>query len=142
MDYYLDYEASVQPVRCQGERQLLDVRLKLTSTAPEGGIGLPDYVAASVVGLPRGLIRTTISAYAPVGGYVEETHLDDELVPLDRLDLDGRSLVSTTVDVAPGQTRVLRFAMVAGEGQGGRTELRVTPGALGSGVGAVGKPAC
>ncbi len=142
MDYYLDYEASVEPVRCQGDRQLLDVRLTMTSRAPEGGAGLPDYVAESVAGVPRGTIRTTVYAYAPVEGYVDETRVDDEAISLDRLDHDGRSLVSTTVDVTPGQTRVLRFAMVAGEGQRGPADLRVTPGVTGSGVGVVGRDAC
>lgn len=142
MDYYLDYTANVEPVRCQGERQVLDVTLSMSSTAPRGGEGLPDYVANTSYGVPRGTIRTTVSAYAPIGGYVDGTALGDTDLSLDRLAHDGRSLVMTTLDLAPGESQELHFTMVSGPGQDGRPELRVTPGVHGSGLGSVGPSAC
>ena len=143
MDYYLDYNVDVDPVRCQGERQLLEVVMTMKSNAPARGAGLPAYVVDSLVGVPRGTIRTTLYGYAPVDGYVEEMQIDDqEPTSPERLDHDGRSLASTTLDLEPGQTRTVRFTMVSGEGQTGRPLLRVTPGVRSSGVGTVGKSAC
>lgn len=142
LGFYLHHKASVTPTRCQGERQILDVGLKLRSSVPTDSSRLPDYVASPIPNLERGTIRTTVLAYAPVDGYVDSVALDGVELSLDRLQHDGRSLVRFTVDVAAGQARSVRLVMVSGAGQHGRPELRVTPGVNGSGVGAVGAPAC
>ena len=142
LGFYLHHDVSVTPTRCQGERQILDVTLELRSTVPSQVRRLPDYVALPIPDLERGTIRTTVLAYAPVDGYVDSATLDQQELPLERLEHDGRSLVRLTVDVAPGQARSARLTMVAGEGQHGRPELRVTPGVNGSGVGTVGVSAC
>lgn len=140
--YYLHHRVSVRPVRCQGERQVLEVDLMLRSSAPPGGAGLPPYVTGSLAGIPAGTARTGVLAYAPTGGYVDAVEVDGEARELAARSHGGRVLVETTVDVAPGETRRLRFTMYAGENQHERPVLRVTPGAQGSGAGRVGPPAC
>jgi hypothetical protein len=142
LGYFLHHEVDVTPVRCQGERQVLDVELAMRSTAPRRGAGLPDYVAASAFGVPRGTIRTNVLAYAPVGGYVDAAELGGQPVDLPRLEHDGRVMTQTTVDLAPGERTTMRFRMYSGPDQPRSAVLRVTPGVNGDGVGSVGQPAC
>ncbi len=142
LDYYLDYDVGVASRRCQATRQYLDVTVHLKSRVPADPSGLPDYVAANVVGIPRGVIRTTLLAYAPVGGRVEEASVDGHAVTLDTQDHDGRPVAAQTIDLAPGSRHTLTYRMVTGRGQTARTRLQVTPGVGGDGSGRVGEPSC
>ncbi len=142
LDYYLDYDVDVASDRCQAGRQYLTTTLHLRSQVPADTSRLSDYVAANVVGIPRGMIRLTLYVYAPVGGYVDGASLDGQERELARLSHDGRTLVAQTVDLAPGQDHTLTYTMVSGAGQTGRTDLRVTPGVRSDGVGTVSAPAC
>lgn len=142
MGYYLRHRVSVRPLRCQGDRQVLQVDLVLRSTAPPDGAGLSSYVTGTLPGIPKGTARTGVLVYAPVGGYVDQVEVDGEPREPSRQTHGERSLVETTVDVAPGETRRLGFTVYAGEDQDERPVLRVTPGSHGSGVGEVGPAAC
>ncbi len=137
MGYYLRHRVDVAQTRCEGERQYLDTTVELRSDAPDAVASLPDYVAASSVGAPRGTLRTTVYVYAPAGGFVEEVRVDGEPVEVDVLDHDGRPVASTTLDVAPGEQRTLTVRLAGGAGQLGAPELRTTPGAADTGVGEV-----
>ncbi|QNN53946.1 DUF4012 domain-containing protein [Nocardioides mesophilus] len=142
MDYYLDYSADLRADRCVAGRQHLTVELSLRSLAPADASTLPDYVAESVAGAPRGTIRTTLLLYAPVGGWLESARLDGGDQQLAGLEHDGRALTRTTLDLAPGQRRSLTLELVSGRDQTGQPTLRVTPGARGPGVGTVTRSAC
>jgi hypothetical protein len=142
MDYYLDYQASVKSENCQAGRQDLTVDLTMKSKAPKDTGSLPDYVAGSGVGGPRGNIRTTVSVYAPVGGYFESSTSGGEDIPVSSYKHVGRNLVALTVDLAPGQQRKFSFDVVSGPQQREAPMLRVTPGVHGPGVGPVSGSAC
>jgi Protein of unknown function (DUF4012) len=142
LDYYLDYGVDVSSRRCQADRQYLDVTLHMRSRVPADPSGLPDYVARNVVGIPRGVIRTTLFVYVPVGGYLAGTTYDGQARDLTSLAHDGRTLVSETVDLVPGARHTLTYRMVTGKGQTDETDLRVTPGVHSDGVGTVGPSAC
>ncbi|MEP7088480.1 MAG: DUF4012 domain-containing protein, partial [Nocardioidaceae bacterium] len=142
LGYYLDHDVDVRSQRCQADRQYLRVTLHLHSRVPADSSGLPDYVAQNAVGLPRGLIRTTIYTYAPLGGYIDSVALDGHAQEPGRLTHDGRLLTSQTVDLEPGGQHTLTFGMVSGKGQTATTDLAVTPGVRGDGVGTVSAPAC
>jgi hypothetical protein len=128
--------------RCQAGRQYLTVTLRMRSSVPVDVGGLPDYVARNVVGIPRGVIRTTVFVYAPMGGHLDEATYDGEKSDLDERIHGGRPLVSQTVDLEPGGRHTLTYEMVSGKGQTERTDLRVTPGVRGDGIGDVDASAC
>lgn len=131
MGYFLRTAVRVSAVRCQGERQVLDLDVRLRSVAPRGGRGLPDYVAESVAGAPRGALRLNVLVYAPVGGYVESVEIDGQPLDLPRLEHDGRNLIQTTVQLAPAQRTRIGLVALGGPGQLGLPELRTTPGVVG-----------
>ncbi len=149
MDYYLHYRADLLSHGCDNDRQQLRMRVTMRSTAPEDVAMLPDYVVGvtgggdrTVSGVPRGTIRTTLSVYAPVDGYVERSAVDGEEVELNPREHDGRTLLMTTIDLTPGQQHTLTVEFVGGSGRVGDPVLRVTPGAHGPGVGKVSASAC
>ncbi len=131
LGYYLDYAVSLAPSRCQGERQVLDLEVNLRSRVPEGGRGLPDYVAESVAGAARGTLRLNVLVYAPPGGYLESVQLGGEELDLPDLEHDGRRLLQVTVELAPGEESRLTAVAFGGSGQLGEPEVRVTPGVTG-----------
>jgi len=131
LGYYLRHAVSLTPARCQGERQVLDLRVDLSSRVPEGGGRLPDYVAESVAGASRGTMRLNLLVYAPLGGYLDSVAVDgDELDPVS-LEHDGRRLVQTTVELAPGDRSRLEAVVLGGSGRLAAPGLRVTPGVHG-----------
>jgi hypothetical protein len=142
MSYYLRHRVDVAQTRCDGDRQYLEATVALRSTAPEDVAALPDYVAASGFGSPRGTIRTTLYVYAPIGGFVEEVLVDGRPVDVGSLEHDGREVVSTTLDLAPGDRRELGVRLAGGQDQLGEPVFRTTPGAFGTGVGDVDWEAC
>ena len=131
LGYYLDYDVSLTPSRCQGQRQVLDLRVDLRSRVPAGGRGLPDYVADSVAGAARGSLRLNVLVYAPVDGYLESAALGDEELDLPTVEHEGRRLLQVTVELAPGQRASLEAVAFGGNGQLEAPELRVTPGVRG-----------
>jgi hypothetical protein len=141
LDYFLDYRTDVQSRRCQAGRQYVTVTLHLASSVPHDNASLPRYVAHNVVGIARGTIRETLYVYAPVDGWFTDAD-GGSRADLTTMAHDGRTLVTETVDVLPGQRRTLRWHMVTGKGQTRETDLQVTPGARGDGVGSVGPSAC
>jgi hypothetical protein len=142
LDYYLDYGVDVTSRRCQAGRQYLTVTLHLRSRVPADPSGLSDFIARNAVGIPRGLIRTTLYVYAPAGGYLAGATYDGQDRQLTTLTHQGRPLVEQTVDTAPGTAHTLSYEMVTGKGQTERTDLQVTPGVRTDGMGAVSPSAC
>lgn len=141
LDYFLDSRVDVASSRCQADRQHLTVTVHLRSQVPDPA-GLPDYIADNAVGIARGLIRVTLFVYAPIDGYLDAASYDGQARDLEEQSLGGRTLVSQTVDLAPGSRHTLTYDMVTGKGQDGRTDLQVTPGVRSDGIGTVGPSAC
>jgi hypothetical protein len=141
LDYFLDNRVDVRSSRCQAGRQHLTVTVHLRSRVPDPA-GLPDFIASNTVGIARGLIRTTLFVYAPIGGYLDGATYDGQARDLQEQRLGGRTLVSQTVDLAPGSRHTLTYDMVTGKGQLAGTDLQVTPGVRSDGIGTVGPSAC
>ncbi|GAB2736902.1 DUF4012 domain-containing protein [Nocardioides pakistanensis] len=145
MQYFLEHRVDVEPVACNREgRQELEVTVTLRSTAPRDPSQLPDYVVgmAEQIGVEPGSMRLVTHLYAPVEGWVESSTIDGEELPVSSVDHLGHPVVTRTVDLAPGQTRRLRYVVMSGLDQPGAVNLRVTPGAHSSGVGDVQTSAC
>lgn len=142
MDYYLDYEATVDSTRCQADRQYLTVDLRLTSTAPLDVGSLPESVTGPGTAAPRGSIQVSTFIYAPVDGYITSVRLNDGELDYNEKEHKGRDVVNQTILLAPGQTVTLGVDVVTGEGQVDTPKLDVTPGANGTGIGEIGESAC
>jgi hypothetical protein len=149
LDYYLRYEASLVSRRCEHGRQDLELSLVMKSRVPQDVSTLPDYVVgvpagadSTITGVPRGTIRTSLYLYLPIGGFLDGLQVDGEALDLNPREHDGRTLLTTTLDLAPGERHLLTARMTSGSDQDEEPVLRVTPGAHGSGVGAVSGTAC
>ncbi|HEU4514413.1 MAG TPA: DUF4012 domain-containing protein [Nocardioidaceae bacterium] len=149
LQYYLEHRVDVEPLSCNPMgRQTLEVVLTLTSHAPEDAGRLPASVIGprdggeAYIGVEPGHMRLNAHLYAPIGGWIEDVAVDRVDVPLNEVEHLGHPVGTATVELAPGETRVLRYTVMTGLDQPGAVELRVTPGARGSGAGAVGPTAC
>ena len=145
MQYYLDHHVDVKPLSCNGEgRQKVAVTVTLSSSAPANAAGLPPYIVgmAKELGIRPGSMRLNVHLYAPIKGWVESSTVDGNDLPLSEAEHLGHPVASTTVEVAPGQTRRLTYTVMTGLRQTGQVKLRVTPGVRGSGVGDVEQTAC
>ena len=143
MQYFYDYTVDVEPVACNTEgRQTLEVTVAMTSTAPSDAATLPDYITGGGAAVRRGSMRVNAHLYAPLGGWIEGSTVDGADQPMNLQEHLGRAVGSRTVDLAPGETRVLTYTVMTGLDQPGDVRLRVTPGVHGPGVGAVAPSAC
>ena len=142
LDYYLDYEVSVESTRCQGSRQRLTVKVRMQSRAPRDLASFTDYVAPDVPAYPRGSIVDTLYFFAPVDGSHVALSVDGQDRGYDVQRLDGRDVFATSVVVEPGKTRSLTVHLVSGPGQVDEPTLRVTPGVRSDGIGTVGASSC
>ena len=149
MEYYLEHRVDVSSIGCDRDgRQRLELRVTLTSRAPEDAAQLPESVIGdgetrdSGPRVPPGHMRLTVHVYAPVGGAIESSARDGRFAPLDVAEHLGHPVGAQTVDLAPGETHELTYRLLTGPSQPGRVSLRVTPGAHDGGVGTVGRSAC
>ena len=142
LDYYLDYRASVASTGCAGDRQRLRVTVDFHSSVPRRAAGLSTYVAPPNDLFGRGSTLTTVFVALPAGGSLERVRLAGAEQNVDARPLDGRPVVAQTVAVRPGQTERLTVDLLAGDGQTDTAHLQVTPGARGTGLGAVTASSC
>ena len=142
LDYYLDYEASLEPTSCQDSRQHLTLRMKLHSRAPRNVDFLSEYVAPRGQLFGRGTIVSTLFFFAPVDGSPSGLEVDGRPEEFETQKLASRVVFARTVSVKPGQTRNVTVRMVTGPGQTDPAVLSVTPGVRSTGVGTIGSSAC
>jgi hypothetical protein len=142
LDYYLDYDTAVRSTRCVAGRQHLTVTVDLSSQVPRSFRKLTQYVAPDVPQFKRGTIVTTMYFFAPVDGSIGTLRVDGRDQKLAPQQLDGRPVFARTVTVAPGGSTKVSVDVVAGHGQTGSPDLRVTPGVRSTGIGAVSASAC
>ena len=134
MSVFLDYEVRVTSVSCENGRQTLAGRFVITSDTPPDVAGLPETVTGFDDGfgdaVQRGDQLVVANLYAPLGGIIRDLAFNGE--PLQDPAVDhsaGRDVVSVGLPLQPGESRVVTWSMVTGEGQTGPTEVSVTPGA-------------
>jgi hypothetical protein len=143
LSYYLDYEVDVTPRSCSPDgSQVLDVRLSATSTVPEGVALPPSVVGPSTNQVAPGVQLDSYYLYAPVGGRIDEATLDGAEAPMGRYTYRGRQVGVVTLDLQPGETRVVDYEVRTGPGQEGTPRLLTTPAATTTGQGDVGASAC
>jgi hypothetical protein len=87
-------------------------------------------------------MRHSVYVYAPVEGRVDEAALDGEEQAVARYEYRGREVAALTVELKPGQERVIEYELFTGPEQSGQARLLTTPAALGTGVGTVADTAC
>jgi hypothetical protein len=116
LDYYLRETVTVSNKDCAAASALFQVRVELTSAVPDPGAkALPAYVVGSGLrGLAAGSMRTQVYVYAPSGGAIDTATIDGKPAPLGAGVESDRAVGVVTVDLAPGQTRVLDVVVNAG----------------------------
>ena len=143
LSYYLDYHVDVSPRSCGIDgNQIIDVKLTMKSTVPEGTTGPRYLVGPPSNAVPPGVMLNTFYLYAPVDGRVDEVTSDGRPLPSAEDTYDGRDVSSTTVSLKPGEKRVIDYVVITGRNQTGDPTLTTTPAALGDGQGFVGPSAC
>ncbi len=143
MDYYLDYDVTVESLSCDGDgRQRLRVGVTMKSTAPPNAASLPESVIGPGFGAAPGTIRTNLMVYAPFGGSLGKSTFNGDPFGYAKLEHDGRPVAATTVDNTPGEEHHFTFEVTSGPGQPEQVQLRVTPGAQPAGDPQVGESAC
>jgi hypothetical protein len=143
MDYYLDYQVRVRSTGCDARGvQSLTVSVSMQSNAPANAADLPVSITGPGFGAPPGTARTNVLVYAPTGGEIGKATMTGERLISARFEHEGREVAAQTVDLAPGDERVLTFAVTSGPRQVGQPDVRVTPGMPGSGTATVSASAC
>ncbi|UZN04134.1 DUF4012 domain-containing protein [Cellulomonas sp. S1-8] len=125
--YYLDADVQVSPGACavDGSR-LIDVAVTFTSTAPSDVVDMPPYISGGRV-LEPGRMRFNILAYAPQGGLVEDVEVSDGSRGGASYVHDDLFVVARTVELDPGESKVVDYQFRTGTGQSGAPEVRITP---------------
>ena len=130
MDLYLDAHTALGQQTCRQDlRPQYSVEVTLTNTAPaDAATSLPAYVTGDgAFGVPPGNIKTMVSAY----GTPELQNLgvtrDGATVPYHPA-TDATYPVSTIgIELAPGESTVLRFSWLGDEPFSGDLDVRSTP---------------
>lgn len=143
MDYYLDYEITVDSHSCSASgAQTLRLNVEMKSTAPPDAASLPVSVIGPGFGAKPGSIRTNVLIYAPTAGRITDSFIDGQALPSVSFTHDGRPVAAQTIDLAPGQSRQLTFTLISGAHQTAMPDVRVTPGVHGDGIAEVSASAC
>ncbi|QIK65371.1 DUF4012 domain-containing protein [Nocardioides sp. HDW12B] len=131
LGYYLHVDTAVTPGPCDEEDQRMVVDVTMRSSAP--ATGLPDYVYGDrLPGLPAAGMRNRVYLYAPTGGRVDALTVDGEEVAVTRVVQGTRPVAFTTLDLRPGATVKLQYAVSAPREDG---DVRVLSTPLADGTG-------
>jgi ABC-type branched-subunit amino acid transport system ATPase component len=104
------------------------VTVAYTSRVGEPGAGSPpDYLAGQDVSEP-GLIRLRSIVYAPAGGAVLDASENSEKTGISPQQHDGLSRAFDDIEIHPGETVSVTYAIITGKHQDGDVILRTTPG--------------
>ena len=135
MSFFLDHDVEVTSISCQGDRQVLRGRLRVTSDTPPDVDQLPPTVTGFEGDgfgdqVERGDQLVVADLFAPVGGVIRDIEFDGEKLPDPAVDrYRGREVVSLGLPLDPQQTRVVTWTMITGPDQPAPAEVWVTPGA-------------
>lgn len=127
--YYLDTAVDVveRGAKPDGAREL-EVTVAYTSRVGEPGAGSPpDHLAGEDVSEP-GLIRLRSIVYAPAGGAVLDASESSEKTGISPQQHDGLSRAFDDIEIHPGETVSVTYAIITGKHQDGDVILRTTPG--------------
>lgn len=130
MSYYLRYDAELDAVSCNDDRQQLAGRLSLRqSISPAAAAELPRYVTGGgFYGTEPGSQLLNVQLYGPVGGDFGVVQLDGEAVQgLTVAEVEGRPVVQLGVLLDSRDDVVVTWSINAAEGQDGDPVLDMTP---------------
>ncbi|GAB3163879.1 DUF4012 domain-containing protein [Myceligenerans halotolerans] len=127
--YHLDtkVDAAVVAERADGSRELA-VTVTYTSTVPADQVAaMPEYFVGYDEENP-GEIRLRSLVYAPAGGWISGARSNDRETGLTPKKQGEFSVASRDIEISPGETASVTYAMITGKHQSGDIILRVTPG--------------
>ncbi|MCY7404244.1 MAG: DUF4012 domain-containing protein [Cryobacterium sp.] len=130
MDLYLDVQTAIGQQTCRRDlRPQYSVEVTLTNTAPaDAATSLPAYVTGGgAFGVPLGTIKTVLSAYGPPGVQNLGVTRDGATVPYHPATDATYPVSSIGIELAPGESAVLRFSWLGAQAFTGALELRSTP---------------
>jgi hypothetical protein len=130
MDTYLDVTTSIGQVTCRNDqRPNISVEVTLTNIAPEdAATSLPTYVTGGgVYGIAPGNVKTIASVYGAPGLDNLGLKQNGENVPYLPASDSGYPVSAATVELAPGQSTVLRYDWLGAALFDGEIELQSTP---------------
>jgi len=132
IDWYLEPSLSISGVRCPmwGDHSYYEVRLRLTSTVPPLGEGVPDYVVGPTfaTGETRGTALTQAYLTMPAGFRIFQTLVDgaDHAVRIVETDGDYIHYMITSV-LPPGATQETVFRVWGNVAAPAKVRLLHTP---------------
>lgn len=130
MDMYLDMGLAVGQTTCrQDKRPIYGVEVTLTNTAPTGaGQTLPAYVTGGgSFGVKPGNVKTVAVVYGVPGMQNLGMTRDGEAVGYHPATDSTYPVSSVSVELAPGESTVLRFSWLGAEPFPGDLEAQSTP---------------
>jgi hypothetical protein len=131
MGTYLDMKVDLGQTTCRkDERPSYGVTVTLTNTAPaDAATTLTDYVTGGeVFGVPRGNVKTLISAYGAPGMQNLGMTRDGAVVDYHPGTDAGYPVSASTVELAPGQSTVLQFGWLGEKPDVSPLVAQMTPG--------------
>lgn len=130
MDVYLDVQTAIGQKTCRkDQRPQYALEVTLTNTAPaDAATSLPPYVTgAGAFGVAPGNIKTLIAGYGTQAMQNLGLTRDGAEVPYHPAADAGYPVSSIGIELAPGESTVLRFNWLGPEPFTGKIELRSTP---------------
>ncbi|MFT4264598.1 MAG: DUF4012 domain-containing protein [Nocardioides sp.] len=129
MSYYLRYKTKVSATSCRNGVQSLRGTMTLTSTAPaDAASSLPAYVLGGSTGaVPKGDQLVYLTLFAPTGGTITPIDMNGVNFQQQNVDLDGRTVRRTWIQLQPGESVDLSWRMTTGKGQTGDPRVNFTP---------------
>lgn len=125
LGYYLTHQASLALAGCRPDgRRELTVRARLGSTAPASG--LPEYLLGRGGSDDPYTVRTLLMLFSPAGGAVTDVRVDGATVPFGSGTERSRAVAVVTVELNPGQSKVIE-AWVLTEPLAGPAATSVVP---------------
>lgn len=129
MQYYLDSASALRSVRClDGDRQVLDLRTTLASSAPASADKLPISVTGLGTFFPRGVQGVNVRVFAPKGGTIDEISIDGQRQTVSGGTLGDRQVAVVPVRLKPGEDVAITARMTTAPHASGRAVLSTTPG--------------
>ena len=130
MDTYLDVKTKVGQITCRDDlRPTYSIEVALTNTAPgDAGTAFPWYVTGGgVFGVPPGNVKSIVSVYSAADTQNLGLTQDGQVVPYLPATDDGFQVSALTVELAPGQSTIIRYSWLGAAEFDGELELHMTP---------------
>ena len=131
MGAYLDYRLGTADTVCRNDgRPFHDIEFTITSTAPaDAATSLPPYVTGGgQFGVTPGHTRFIVAFYGAAGSqFAGIARGGEDVSSATTVDL-GLPVVSTTVELQPGETATLRVRFLGPENPTERAVTEMTPG--------------